>query len=93
MLERSPQPTMVIVLKSHKTEGLEYPVVDVSHRAQDFCHPVDWSGLRLEGNFDKVTLPQRLGQAEQSARGGNGLQFGFCAAAIFETNRSQYRIS
>src|SRR5512133_1149523 len=50
-------------------------------------------GLRLERNFDEVTLRQRLSQSEQAARYGYRLQFSFRAASIFQTDRSQNGIS
>lgn len=93
MLERGPQPAMIVILKRHKPERLQHSVVQASHRTQDFRHAVNRSRLRLKGYFDKVALPERLGQAEEPAGGGYGLQFRFCAAAVFESNRSQDGIS
>lgn len=84
---------MVVILKRNESERLQDAVIQAAHRTEDFCHPVDRSSLRLKGDFDEVAFPQRLRQAEQSSGGGNGLEFRFRAAAIFEANRSQYRIS
>jgi hypothetical protein len=44
---------------------------------------VDRASLRLEGNFDKVALGQRLRQLQQAAGYGNRLEFSFRAPAIF----------
>jgi hypothetical protein len=93
MFERGPQSAMVIILERHKPKRLQYAVVEATHRAEDFGHPMDRTRLRLEGDFDEVTLAQRLRQTKQSASGGNGLEFSFCAAAVFEANRSQNGIS
>jgi hypothetical protein len=51
------------------------------------------AGLRLESDFYEVSLCQRLRDAQQPSGHGNGLEFRFGAAAVFETNRSQDGIS
>jgi len=51
------------------------------------------SGLRLEGNFYEVALSQRLRDAQQPSGDGDGLEFSFCAAAVFEPDRCEDRIS
>jgi hypothetical protein len=84
---------MIVVLKGDEPEGLQHSVRHPLHGAENFRHPVDRPGLRLKGNFDEVALCQRLRQSEQAAGHGNGLQFCFGAAAIFEANRSQDGIS
>ena len=80
---------MIVILDRNKAERLQNAVIEAPHRAQDFGHPVNRAGLRLKSDFHKVTFPQALGQAQQSTGCGDALQFGFCAAAIFKTNRSQ----
>jgi len=80
---------MVIVLNRHEAEGLQHAVGQLPHGAENFGHAVNRAGLSLEGNFDKIALAQRLRQAQQTSRHRYGLEFGFRAAAIFETNRSQ----
>jgi len=84
---------MVVVLDGHEAEGLQHAVSQLLHGAEDFCHPVHWTGLRLEGNFDKVALPERLRDTQQASGYGDGLEFGFRAASVFQTNRSQDGIS
>jgi hypothetical protein len=84
---------MVIVLDRHEAEGLQNAVRQLSRGSQDFCHAVYGSGLRLERDFHEVALSQRMGQAQQASGHGNGLEFGFSAAAIFQPDRSQDRIS
>jgi hypothetical protein len=89
MIERSAQPAMVVILDRHEAKRLQYAVVQLSRRAENFGHPMHRAGLRLEGNFDEVALAQRLGQAQQASGYGDSLEFGFRTAAIFKTNRSQ----
>lgn len=93
MIERGAQPAMVVVFNGHKTEWLQHAVLQAPRRAEDFCHSVDRAGLRLKGDFDEVSLRQRLRDAQQASGHGDGLQFGFGAAAVFEANRSQDRVS
>jgi len=79
---------MVVILDRDESKRLQNAVIDAPHWAQDFRHPMDRPCLRLEGDFHKVTFPQRLRQAEQSTSSRNGLEFSFGAAAIFEADRS-----
>lgn len=83
VIERRAQAAMIVVLDRHEAEGLQHTVGEASRRAQDFRHAVNRAGLRLEGDFDEVPLRERLRQAQQAPGGGNGLEFGFGAAAIF----------
>jgi hypothetical protein len=80
---------MVVILDRDEAEGLQHAVVELSRRAEDFRHPVHRTGLRLEGNFDEIARAQGLRQAQQASGYRDGLEFGFRAAAIFKTNRSQ----
>ena len=50
---------------------------------------MNWSGLCLESDFDEVALSERAIEAQQASGYRDGLEFGFRAAAIFKTNRSQ----
>ena len=84
---------MVLVLDGHEAEGLQHAVGELTHRAEDFGHAVHGTSLRLEGDFDEVSLAQRLLQAEQASGDGDGLEFSFGAAAVFETNGSENRVS
>ena len=80
---------MIVILNRHEAERLQHAVVQLSRRSENFRHPVYRAGLRLEGNFNEVALTQRLLQAQKASGYGDGLESGFRAAAIFETNRSQ----
>ena len=80
---------MVVVLERDKAKRLQYAVGHLPHRRKNFGHAMHWAGLRLKGYFDEVTATERLGQLEQAASYGDGLEFGFCAPAVFQTNRSQ----
>ena len=73
---------MVVILKRDKAERLEYAVVHLSHGGEYFGHAVNWPCLGLKSNFDKVALGQRLGQLQQAAGHGNGLEFRFGAPAV-----------
>ena len=74
---------MVVVLDRHEAEGLQDAVSQVAHGTENLRHAVDWTRLRLERDFDEVSLSERLCQTEQASGHGNGLEFGFRAAAIF----------
>ena len=74
---------MVVILKRDKAECLQYTVSHFPHGAEDFGHAVHGTGLRLESDFYEVTLAQRLGEAQQAASHGNGLEFRFGAPAVF----------
>ena len=93
MIKRRAQPAMVVILKRHEPKRLQHTVLQAPRRAENFCHPVNRAGLRLKGDFDEVSLRQRLRHAQQASSHGDGLQFGFGAAAVFEPNRSQDGIS
>ena len=84
---------MIVILERDEAERLQNAIRRLTSWAQHFCHTVDRAGLRLESDFNKVTLPQRLGQAQKSSRSGYGLEFSFCAAAIFKPDCSQNGIT
>src|SRR5258708_39872208 len=83
MTERSSQSPVVVILKRDEAERLQYAVAQLSHGGENFSHPVNRPCLRLKGDFDEVTLSQTLCQLQQAAGHGNGLEFSFCAPAIF----------
>jgi hypothetical protein len=84
---------VVIILKGHEAERLQHAIRHIAHRAQSFSHPVDRAGLGLKSDLDEITLRQRLCEAQQPAGCGDGLEFRFGAASVFEANRSQDGIS
>ena len=79
---------VIVVLDGHEAEGLQHAVGKLAHRAEHFGHTVHRTGLCLEGDFNEVSLPERMLQAEQASGGGNGLEFGFRTATVFQTNGS-----
>jgi hypothetical protein len=93
VIEGGPQAAMVVILKRDEAERLQYAIGHLPHGGENFGHAVHWAGLRLKGNFDEVTLSQRLGHLQQAARHGNSLEFGFCEPAVFKADRSQDRIT
>ena len=84
---------MVIIFEGHEAERLQHALGHLTHRGENFRHAVHQARLRLKSYFDEVALSQRLGHLQQAAGHGNGLEFGFCAPAVLETNRSQDRVS
>jgi hypothetical protein len=84
---------VVIVFEGHKSKRLQNTVGHLPHWAQDFCHSMHRASLRLKRDFHEVTLSQRLCQAQQASGHGDGLEFRFRAAAVFEPDSSQDRIS
>ena len=93
MIERRTQAAMIVVLECHKAERLQHAVRHLPHGAEDFGHTVYRTCLRLKRDLYKVALPQRMRQTQQTTGHGNGLELSFCATAVFETDRSQDRIS
>lgn len=57
---------MVVILERYEFERLQYTIQRLPHRIQNFGHAVDRPRLRLEGNFHKFALHQRLRQTEQA---------------------------
>jgi len=84
---------MVVILERDEPKRLQYAVRLLPHGAENFGHAVHRPGLRLKGYFDEVALRQAVGQLQQAASHGNGLEFSFGAPAVFETDRSQDRIA
>ena len=93
MIERSAQAPMIVVLDCHEAKRLQHAVVEFAHRAQDFSHRMHGTSLGLERDFHEVARAQRPIEAQQASSDGDGLEIGFRAAAVFEANRSQDRIS
>lgn len=84
---------MVIILERYKAERLQNCARQLPRRTEKFRHAMNRTRLRLKSNFDEVALAQALRHLQQSPSHGNGLEFGFGAAAVFESNRSQDGIS
>jgi hypothetical protein len=93
VIERRAQAAMIVILERHEAERLQHAVRRLARRAQDFGHAVYRPGLGLKRDFYEVALAQRLRYAQQASGHGDGLEFSFSAAAVFEPNRSQNGIS
>ncbi len=93
MVKRCAQATMVIVLKRDEAEWLEYTIIHLPHRAEDFGHTVHGPRLRLKCNLYEVAFSQRVRKVQQASGGGYGLEFRFGTAAVFQPDRSQDGIS
>jgi len=93
MIKRRTQAPMVIVFNRDEAEGLKDTVRHLSRRAEEFGHAMHRSRLRLERNLDEIARPKRLRETKQASGHGNGLKFGFGAAAVFEPDRGQDRIA
>lgn len=74
---------MIIIFKRHEAKRLEHTSICLSHGSEDFSHAVHRARLRLKRKFDERTGSQSMRQLQQSASHGNGLEFSFCAPAIF----------
>jgi hypothetical protein len=83
VIDRCAQAEMVVILKRDETEWLEHASSRLPHGAEDFSHAVHRSRLRLKCEFDEGTGSKRMLQLQQSTGHGNGLEFGFCAPAVF----------
>jgi hypothetical protein len=93
MIERTAQAAMVVILKGDEAERLQYTARHFPRGTENFGHAVNRARLRLKRNFDEVALSQRMGQLQQAASDGNGLEFCFGAAAVFESDCSQNGIT
>jgi len=67
VIERRPQPAVVVILQRDEAEGLEYALCRLTHGREKLCHPVYRSGLGLKRNFNEVALRQFTRQFQQSA--------------------------
>lgn len=83
MIDGRPQTAMVVILERDEAERLQHASICLSHGSEDFSHAMHRTRLRLKCQFDERTGSQSVRQLQQSASHGNGLEFGFCASAIF----------
>lgn len=82
------QRAMIVISKSDEAERLQYPIASHAHGIQHLRHALHRAGLRLKSNFNKVTLAQGFGKAQQAARYRDRLKLTFCAVAVFKGNQS-----
>jgi hypothetical protein len=83
------QGAMVVVAERDEAEGLQGSVGSRAHRSKHFGHASYRTRLSLKSDLDKISLTQRLSQAQKPAGHGNGLKFGFGALTIFQNNLGQ----
>ena len=83
-IDHHAQGAMVVVAQRDEAERLQGPVRGRPHRREHFRHATHRSGLRLKGDFDKISLAERFRQAQQASRDGDSLEFSFGALAIFQ---------
>lgn len=74
---------MVVILEGHEAEWLEHALRRFSCSPKDFSHAVHGSSLGLKCEFNERAVDEWILHLQQSAGHGNGLQFSFCATAIF----------
>jgi hypothetical protein len=84
---------MVVILKGNEAEGLKHAIRHFPRGSEHFGHAMHRARLGLKRNFDEVALSQRMGELQQAASDGNGLEFCFGAAAVFESDCSQNGIT
>jgi hypothetical protein len=58
------QSTVIVVSERDETEWLQYPITSPAQRIQHLGHSLHRTRLRLEGNFDEVSLVQGLGEPQ-----------------------------
>ena len=73
---------MIIVTHGDEAERLQHSVGGAG-RIQHLRHPMHRAALRLECDFDEVTLAKGFCDAQKTSGDGNGLQFAFGTLAVF----------
>jgi hypothetical protein len=84
---------MVIVFESDEAERLQDTGFRLSHGCQKLGHAVNRPRLGLKREFDEGTCAQSVLELQQASGHGDGLEFCFCAPAIFQTDCSQDRFA
>lgn len=74
---------MIVIAQRDEAERLQN-AFDSPYWIQHFGHAVYRTGLCLEGDLDKVTLPQGLAQSQEAAGDRDCLKPGFSALAVFQ---------
>lgn len=74
---------VVVVIQGNKAERLQTCALKFARRRQHLGHAVDVAGAGVESDFDEISGGKFLLQLQQTAIGGNGLQFGARPAAAF----------
>ena len=89
MVQRHAQTAVIVIVQRDEAEWLKHPSVRLAGCTQKLSHAVHWSGLRLESDLDEIALAQRGRHLQKPSGGRDGLEFSFCATAVFQTNCSQ----
>lgn len=55
---------MIVVTERDEAEGLQGSVSGRAHRSEHLGHASDDAGLGLKSDLDKISLTQRLGEAQ-----------------------------
>jgi len=79
---------MIVVAQRNEAERLQSPIGRFARGGQHLRHANDSSDLGLKADLDEVSMPERLGQFEQSAGHGDGIEFASRTLAIIESDRS-----
>ena len=70
---------MIVVLERYKSEWLQHSLRERTPRVQHLGHAMDWAGLGLKRDFDKIAFRERLGQSQQPTGHGHRLEARFGA--------------
>lgn len=75
---------MVVVTERDEAEGLQGAFGSHPHRREHFRHASYRTRLRLESDFDEISLAERFSQPQQASGDGDSLEFSFGALTIFQ---------
>ena len=56
VIQRGPQAAMIVIFNRDEAERLQYSVIHLPRRAENFGHAMHRPRLRLKSNFDEVAL-------------------------------------
>ena len=75
---------MIVVTQRDEAKGLQGAVRGQPYGREHFRHSSYRSGLRLKSDFDKISLAERFGQPQETARDRDSMEFGFGALTILQ---------
>jgi hypothetical protein len=79
---------VIVVAQCDETERLHHSFTGHLCRVQHLGHAMYWTGLRLEGNLNKVAGGQCPRHSQESTGHRNGLELAFSPLAIFQQDES-----
>ena len=82
---------MIVVAQGNEAKRLQAGALELAHRLQHFGHAVDRTGVGMEGNLYEVAGGKLLGQLQQPAGDGNGLEFRARLLAAFNLDGRGHR--